>query len=157
MNAIIGAGVGMLAAAGVGFVGYEVWKHNHLKALATGTKTLAPSAPLDAGMDAYTTSVISAALQKETDTTVLDSLAQNLRAAGFPNSAAAVSKRSDVVKSAIKNPAPVTTATKGLATGVMGLFGVGATTCGCAGHVGCECDKTYAGQEVPQEWMFPVY
>ena len=155
MNALIGAGVGILGTLGLSAAGYELWKHHHLKKLAEGKATIPAGTSLDTGMDTYTASVVSAALAKETDTSILDSLAKNLRAAGFPNSADAISKRSDVVKGALKNPTPVTTATKGLVTGVAGLFGVGAS--GCGGDCDCgPCKEAHQHVSGYPE-MFPIW
>lgn len=69
----------------------------------SATATVPPAGmALDPGMDSYTSSVISKALTIETDPSVLDTLATDLKNAGFPNSAGAVASRSAALKANIK-------------------------------------------------------
>lgn len=103
---LIGTAVAAVGLAGAGLGGYELLKKKHVKALATGKATLPPHTALDPGMDTYTGQVVSHALQSETDTNILDSLASALKSANYPNSAQAVAVRSSVVKAALKSGAP---------------------------------------------------
>ena len=102
---ILGAALAATAAAGAGLAGYEVLKNHKIKAVASGKVKIPPKAALDPGMTDYQGSVVSKALQVETDSNVLDSLAAALKAAGYPNSANAVAVRSGIVKSALKSGA----------------------------------------------------
>ena len=119
MNALIGIGVAALGAAGLGLGGYEVYKHYHMKKLASGAATIPPGHALDAGVDQYTANVIAAALSKETDTSILDTLAANLKASGFTNSAQVIATRSQLLKSNIASSTKASTAVKGILTGLL--------------------------------------
>ncbi len=149
MNALLGISASILGTLLIGGVGYEVWHHKKIKELASGKVTVPPGQALDPGMDSYTSQVVSAALQKETDTATLDKLAENLKNAGFSTSAAAVATRSAMVKNQISSgiksatSTPLTTVTKGLVTSVAGFF-TGAPDAS-PGSDGCPCTSMTMG------------
>lgn len=156
MNVAIGIGVALAAAAGLGVGGYEVWKHHHMKQLATGKAVIPAGSSLDTGMDTYTANVVSAALTKETDTGILDTLAANLKAAGFTNSAQAVATRSSVLKAAITSTTKATTAVKGIITGFLPAFAQEQLT-GCGGPGACECEECSPGQTAYEAQHMQMY
>ncbi|MHB2027572.1 MAG: hypothetical protein ACYCPT_01990 [Acidimicrobiales bacterium] len=83
---------------GAPVLGLGLWYHSKSKTLPA-----VPSAgtSYDPGMDSLTAKVVARALQIETDTSLLDTLATDLKNAGFPNSAAAVAQRSNAVRAQI--------------------------------------------------------
>lgn len=119
MKTWLGVLIGSVSALSLGGVAYEVWSHK--KGEKSGKLIPAPGLSLDPGMDTYTAAVVSRALSSETDTSILDKLADALKAAGYTVSANAVGSRSQTLKKAVAAP---TTSVKGLLTGCDSALGV---------------------------------
>lgn len=94
-----------------------------------------PGTALDPGLDSYASAVVSQALIVETDTSILDELAGDLKAAGYSNSGSTVADRSAALK---KNIGSSVTS---------GGFAVGDCGCGCNGASG-GCGKSLPEVEI---------
>ena len=86
----------LVAGVGVGAVALK-------KSSTTPPAAPLPGTALDPGMDHYTGAVVAKALSVETDPAILNQLAQDLSAAGFVNSAKAVSARAVALKNNLQS------------------------------------------------------